>query len=201
MNGTATYEQHNWNDCNPNPDGCNPQFGTWQFDRAGWCPGSIAQFFDYNASGFIADQITLKYVFDESYVDLCHPNNPDCISGVTCDNCDGGFNPHLIVSSYLISKGSLPLGIPVGLDEVNGAFKAFNLYPNPSTGKFNVGLDENLDQVDIVVYDQTGRSVKKQNNHFPGNNVEVDLTSVKSGVYVVKVTTEKGTGSKILIVI
>ena len=201
VNGSPAYEQHNWNDCNPNPDGCNPQFGTWQYDRAGWCPGSIAQFFDYNASGFIADQITLKYVFDESYVDFCHPNNPDCISGVTCDNCDGGFNPHLIVSSYLISKGSFPLGIPVGLNEAIGAFTAFNLYPNPSTGKFNIGLDENLDKVDIVVYDQRGRSVKKMNSHFPGRNVEVDITSVGSGIYVVKVTTEKGTGSKILIVI
>lgn len=201
VDGIETFTQHNWNDCSPNPDGCNPQFGTWQFDRAGWCPGSIAQFFDYDLPAISDGQVTLDYVFDESYVDYCHPNNPDCVDGVTCDNCDGGFNPHLIVSSYLITRGSSPLGGPVGLNDIDNSFMAFNLYPNPSTGRFNVGLDENLDNVDIVVYDQTGRSVKKIQSHFPGRNIEVDMRTVGSGVYVVMVTTEKGTGSKILIVI
>ncbi|NEN25725.1 T9SS type A sorting domain-containing protein [Cryomorpha ignava] len=201
VDGTETFTQHNWNDCNPNPDGCSPQFGTWQFNRAGWCPGSIAQFFDYDLANVSDGQVTLDYVFDEAYVDYCHPNNPDCVDGVTCDNCDGGFNPHLIVSSYLITRGPSPLGGPVGLNDVENSFNAFNLYPNPSTGRFNIGLDENLDNVDIVVYDQTGRSVKKIQSRFPGRSIEVDLRTVGSGVYVVMINTEKGTGSKILIVI
>lgn len=201
VDGAETFTQHNWNDCDPNPDGCSPQNGTWYHDRAGWCPGSIAQFFDFNLANVSAGEVTLDYVFDESYVDLCHPNNPDCVDGVTCENCDGGFNPHLIVSSYLITRGFSPLGGPLAVSDADKPFMAFNLYPNPSTGKFNISLDENLSKVDIVIYDQTGRSVKKINRSFPGRNIEVDLRSVEAGVYVVSVSTEKGTGSKTLIVI
>jgi len=29
INGEETFEQHNWSTCNPNPDGCQPQNGTW----------------------------------------------------------------------------------------------------------------------------------------------------------------------------
>lgn len=34
-----------WKDCGRNP--VFPQGGTWQFDRAGWCPGSPAQIFEF----------------------------------------------------------------------------------------------------------------------------------------------------------
>ena len=69
-------------------------------------------------------EVSLSYIFDEDYVDFCHPNNPECVSGVTCPNCDDGFNPHLIVESYLISMGSEPLdetGIALGLDDIEAA--------------------------------------------------------------------------------
>jgi hypothetical protein len=200
VNGEETFEQHNWNDCNPNPDNCSPQLGTWEFDRAGWCPGSIAQFFDYDLTPYIADEVTLDYVFDESYMDLCHPNNPDCVSGVTCDNCDGGFNPQLFVDSYMISKGSFPVGGPVGLNENREEFTAFTLYPNPSVGKFFIGLDKTIEKVDIVIYDQTGRSIKRVQRRYPGSNVEIDAGDLATGVYVVKVSTELGTGSKLVVV-
>ncbi|MEY3053391.1 MAG: hypothetical protein RLY31_3176, partial [Bacteroidota bacterium] len=110
VNGNVTFEQHNWKDCNPNPDGCSPQNGTWFHDRAGWCPGSIAPWFDFDMTGFIGQgPLNLQYRFDEDYVDLCHANNPNCVSGVTCDNCNDGYNPHLIVASYLITRGDAPL--------------------------------------------------------------------------------------------
>ena len=48
VNGTQTFTQDNWYDCDPNPDGSQPQSGSWYFNCAGWCPGSIAQFFDYD---------------------------------------------------------------------------------------------------------------------------------------------------------
>ncbi|HSG67439.1 MAG TPA: LamG-like jellyroll fold domain-containing protein, partial [Bacteroidales bacterium] len=63
VNGEETFEQYNWYDCNPNPDGCQPQNGTWFYDRAGWCPGSIAQWFDYSLAPYVSDDnIDLGYV-------------------------------------------------------------------------------------------------------------------------------------------
>ena len=80
INGVETFEQHNWVDCNPNPDACQPQNGTWYYDRAGWCPGSIAPWFDYNLTPYIAGEtLGLRYVFYEDYVDLCHPTKPELL--------------------------------------------------------------------------------------------------------------------------
>jgi len=122
------------------------------------------------------------------------------VSGVTCDNCDGGFNPHLIVSSYLISKGSYPLGQPVDVRNTDGRFMAFTLYPNPSTGHFFIGFNENLNKVNVVIYDQTGRSVKKMLRNNPGPQIEMDMSQLALGMYFVTLTTEKGTGTKVLVV-
>ena len=47
--------------------------------------------------------IDLGYVFFPDYVDLCHPNHPDCVTGVTCADCDAGFNPHLVVACNLVT--------------------------------------------------------------------------------------------------
>ncbi len=200
VNGAQTFTQHNWNICNPNPDGCSPQAGTWTFNRAGWCPGTIAQFFDYDMSPYIAAEVALDYVFDESYVDFCHPNNPDCVDGVTCNNCNGGFNPHLIVSSYLISQGSLPLGEPLSVREVAQRYSAFTIYPNPTRGEFYIAFDEHIAQADVVVYDQSGRSLKKVLRYNPGSQIEIDLSHLSPGMYVVQLRTERGIGSKVLVI-
>jgi len=120
VNGEETFEQHNWYTCNPNPDACQPQNGTWYHNRAGWCPGTIAQWYDYDITPYIADEnIDMGYVFYEDYVDYCHPNHPDCVTGVTCSDCDAGFNPHLIVACNLVTFSDVPLdgGAYVSIDE------------------------------------------------------------------------------------
>ncbi|MEL6651698.1 MAG: LamG-like jellyroll fold domain-containing protein, partial [Bacteroidota bacterium] len=104
VDGVETFAQNNWLTCNPNPDACQPQNGTWFFDRAGFCPGAISPWFDFDLGPYIANgNITLGYVFDENYIDLCHANNPNCVSGQTCPDCNDGFNPHLIVASSVIN--------------------------------------------------------------------------------------------------
>ena len=200
VDGNETFEQNNWNDCDPNPDNCSPQNGTWYFDRAGWCPGTIAPYFNFDMNPFTGqDDVLLEYVFDEGYVDNCHPNNPDCVSGVTCPNCDDGFNPHLIVASYLISFGNSPLQT-VGLADDPNVFEAFNLFPNPSAGKFAIGFDERVSSVRITVFDNTGRSIKNVQPNRAGELVQLDLGNVSAGIYFVKVETDKGLGVKKLVV-
>ncbi len=201
VNNEETFEQNNWNDCNPNPDGCSPQNGTWQFDRAGWCPGSIAQFFDYDMGALVNEPtLLLKYRFDEDYVDFCHPNNPDCVTGTTCNNCDDGFNPHLIVSSYFITFGNAPTDVTLGADEVLYASN-FSVYPNPSTGIFYVNLNDIQNATTIEVYDNLGRRVKSvQVDDFSSAN-RMDLTGMSSGIYLINVLENKTSlGTKKLII-
>ncbi len=200
VNGEETFEQNNWNDCNPNPDNCSPQNGTWFHDRAGWCPGTIAQFFDYDLSPFISSEpVDLNYVFDEGYIDYCHSNNPNCVSGVTCPNCDDGFNPHLIVASYVISFGSMPLATSIDEKEIAEAY-SFNLYPNPSLGRFYIELEKDVSDVEISIFDHSGRLIRNIGKNFPGKTIQVDLDGVAPGVYMIFIKTERGTGTRKLII-
>ncbi len=192
VNNLETFSQYNWKVCNPNPDGCSPQYGTWQHNRAGWCPGSIAQFFDYNLTSYTnQNDIVLDYKFDQSYIDYCHPNNPNCISGETCNDCNDGFNPHLIVTSYLISFGTAPLGTTLAIEEQEGLSLNTKVYPNPSAGNFFVDFDQKHQIDTITIYDITGRIIKSQNiNSTTNAHAEINLYSQPKGVYIVKLSSK-----------
>lgn len=47
-----------WKDCSRNP--VYPQGGTWPFDRAGWCPGSSAQTFEFDISNLFNPGDTIQ---------------------------------------------------------------------------------------------------------------------------------------------
>ncbi|MEN8187230.1 MAG: peptide-N-glycosidase F-related protein [Bacteroidota bacterium] len=58
-----------WKDCGHNP--IHPQGGTWQFDRAGWCPGTAVDTHDFEITPFAIgkDSISLDYqieMFDDN---------------------------------------------------------------------------------------------------------------------------------------
>jgi hypothetical protein len=50
-----------WKDCGNNP--IYPQGGTWPFDRAGWCPGTKVDEYEYELTPFVkpGDSITIDY--------------------------------------------------------------------------------------------------------------------------------------------
>ena len=201
VNGVETFEQHNWVDCNPNPDGCQPQNGTWFFDRAGWCPGTIAQFFDYDMTEYAGNGIVmLGYKFDETYTDFCHANNPDCINAVTCPDCDDGFNPLLDVASFLISYGDVPLGtINTGTEDLSRA--DFRVFPNPTDGTFTVSTNDFSDIASVRIMNSLGQTVRVINLAYPISTLTVNLTDAPKGVYLTEVrTTDGATGMRKVVV-
>lgn len=185
IDGVQTFEQHNWYDCNPNPDACQPQNGTWYYNRAGWCPGAIAQWFDYNMTSYVSTQdIELGYVFYENYVDLCHPNHPDCVTGVTCSDCDDGFNPVLDVACNIVVFAQNP--IPVGLKEMNEP--KISISPNPTDGI--VTVSSTSDQVNrnsyVRIYDMTGLLLGEYS--WNGKKITLDLSSFAEGMYLLMIS-------------
>lgn len=195
INGNETFEQHNWYDCNPNPDGCQPQNGTWYHNRAGWCPGAIAQWFDYSLTPFIEEEsLEFGYVFFEGYVDYCHPNHPDCVTGVTCDNCDDGFNPHLIVACNAVVFSDTPIdnGAMVGVDEdIYELGSYIKLYPNPTNGNMTLEFHGQVEfgEAVIDIVGLTGNLYDQFTWH--GETKTLNLTSYSKGIYFVKIKTEK----------
>ncbi|MCB0807285.1 MAG: T9SS type A sorting domain-containing protein, partial [Bacteroidales bacterium] len=190
VNGDETFEQHNWAICNPNPDDCSPQNGTWFYNRAGWCPGSIAPWFDYNMTPYIGGDITLGYVFDEDYVDYCHPNHPDCVTGVTCDDCDDGFNPHLIVACNLVTFADSPVdnATIVAIDKnYYNATSYVTLSPNPSNGLMELAFHGKASFGNGIVslLDLTGKTLEKF--EWYGDTQTLDFSHYQKGVYFVKI--------------
>lgn len=199
VNGEQSFEQYNWWDCNPNPDGCQPQNGTWYFNRAGWCPGAIAQWFDYDLTTYIQEEdIELQYVFYEDYFDYCHPNHPDCVSGVTCANCDDGFNPSLAVACNIVVFADNPILVKTD-DPVDREY-SFTISPNPTSGLLEIIFTNRGEPVVgiVEVYNLAGVLVGEF--ELAGLSTTVNLSGYSKGVYFVNVeTTKKSKIEKIVI--
>ncbi len=197
-----SYNQHLWVDCNPNPDNCQPQNGTWFHDRAGWCPGSIGKVYDYNMDTYVGqNNVKLVYEFFPGYVDLCSSANPGCISGITCADCEDGFNPVYIVAGNLISYSNSPVDGITGTTSLAFTDFSLDIKPNPSSGLFQISTTQSLDEVRFIVFDFTGKILfeKTLGNSFAGFNETLDLSHFPAGVYSLVVQTNMGIQSKRLV--
>lgn len=197
---SEVFEHDPWMQCRPNPDDCTGQMGTWYHNRAGWCPGAVAPGYDYNLTALAGEEkLQMKFIFEEGYVDECHPNNPECVSGVTCADCMDTYNPQYYIASYLISYydkmyDSLP-------DVANERLASreelhFTAYPNPATERFFV-----------QTYGETGRGTlqiigldgKVWHNYMFNSGVELNgmefpVWDMPQGVYVIRIQTEYKNG-------
>jgi len=83
------------------------------------------------------------------------------------------------------------------------ALNAFNVYPNPTNGIFNIELNTNaVDAVAVTVANVTGQQVyaKTITNANGTLTVPVDLTQNASGVYLVKITSNGQSVTKNIVV-
>ncbi len=181
VNDAQTFTQVNWKTCNPNPDACQPQNGTWFYNRAGWCPGSIAPWFDFNMNPFVAGgNVNLGYKFAENYVDLCHPNHPDCVTGVTCSNCNDGYNPELHVACNLVVFSANPI---VGLDK-NFKRADVSVSPNPTNGQVTLQFSgyEIFNGATVQIFDLHGSKINEYK--WTDTSVRLDLSHLRKGMYM-----------------
>ncbi len=85
-----------------------------------------------------------------------------------------------------------------GIDnfEIQNSNFEINIYPNPASGVTTVSSEEPI--IDMVVRDMAGRTVMHQT--ACGTTASFDTTTLRKGVYLVKVTTTRGTATKKLVV-
>ena len=181
---TTKYDQHLWRTCNPNPAGCQPQNGTWIYNRSGWCPGSIGLVWDFDLSEYLASgQAELFYQFDPTYLDLCHPNHPDCVDHVTCDECAAPDNPVLRVAGKVITYSNdedILTSVHPELPETT--FHA-ELYPNPAKGQFTLRTDYEMGAVSVMVLNMQGQIVA---TFTVEGQRTIDVSRWPAGVYTVQ---------------
>jgi hypothetical protein len=194
------FDQHLWVTCNPNPDGCQPQNGTWYFNRAGWCPGSISYVYDFDLTPYVnLSDVNMVYEFAPDYVDYCHPNHPDCVTGVTCADCNDSYNPNYVISGNLISFSNEQLvtkiqkPLPLSLNYVK-------LLPNPAIDftTLSNSANTNIDQTTVTLFYSTGQVLRSF--EWNGEDKLIDLSTLKPGLYFIVIENKAESKSLKLIV-
>ena len=100
VNGRDRFHWTVWRDCGMNP--VHPQGGTWQFDRAGWCPGTFVDVYEHELTPWVeaGKDVVLDYGIE--------PYDPD--SG----EADGRF----VSSHQLFSYGPPSFELDAAVDDI-----------------------------------------------------------------------------------
>ena len=105
----------------------------------------------------------------------------------------GTIDPSFTESSMIIDYVKVYQNTSLSTDEVFGS--KFSVYPNPSSDVINIRTTETVDKVEL--YNTLGQSVIRSNS-FDGN--QIDINSVKSGLYLLKIYSGNKTVTKKVIV-
>ena len=69
-------------------------------------------------------------------------------------------------------------------------YNYFSIFPNPSKGVFNMRMAA-INEFDYDLYDITGKLIYQERNIVPTNReYQLDLTSLSSGMYLLKIVSD-----------
>ena len=187
VNGATKYTQHLWRTCNPSPTNCESN-GTWWYDRSGWCPGSFMLVWNYSLDDYIAQGgADLLYEFDPTYVDECHPNYPDCVTGQNgCPNCQDSNNPILRVSGKLVTfshSTSIITDVPE-LPDVDEDPFTVTLTPNPVNDRLTITTNYEKGRCGVHIINAQGVEVRRFSME---RSALIDMSDLPSGIYFVQI--------------
>ncbi len=145
--------------------------------------GGITQTLNYNIPGPLVPQDLVVVTFSPTI-------NTTGVGSITFD----GFTN--IVNDVFPQNNSFTKTVTLspctGIEELSRSL-GFSLFPNPSSGILQIEFYENYLQAEMELINITGEVVK----HFHeistnGMNQSLDLSALAKGLYLLKVTTEKG---------
>jgi len=188
VNGNAFSHQLWRNDCASNP--CSPQSGTWQYNRAGWCPGADVRPWIVDITPVVTPGYTaqLQYAIQE-YTNYCSPSHPDCVSGITCPDCNynstGHTMPWYLMQSQIIYYKNLNLTNIKENNLLNN--NNISIYPNPTNDKLNIAIKNFNSQkiIELKILDVFGKVVYE--TQLVKNISEIDLNHLPKGIYFAKI--------------
>jgi hypothetical protein len=97
-------------------------------------------------------------------------------------------------------------GIAIGIKKYNR--ETFNLFPNPTSDKFTITFTASQKQTLITIFNIQGQLIKqiprlaesKRANPQSSVPIEIDVSALAKGIYIVKVQSENGITNKKLII-
>ncbi|MDP2687682.1 MAG: T9SS type A sorting domain-containing protein [Aequorivita sp.] len=85
-------------------------------------------------------------------------------------------------------------GVDDRISEIN-----VTIYPNPASSEFTIALPKTM-KAEIRIFDITGKLLIYEANTLISNKHTVDVSSLSSGTYFVRLNTEEGTATKKLLI-
>ncbi len=158
----------------------------------GWVFNMASIFFNFGTGGATAGSKT--YYFDDVQMALPCTTTTSSItetaldvynapSGVTYTT-SGIYNDTILNAAGCDSIITIDLTMSfTGISEYK--LGSIELYPNPSTEKITISVNENFLAYPIMIMDQAGRVVIK--SEVVALETEIDITKLKSGIYYVKI--------------
>ncbi len=99
------------------------------------------------------------------------------------------------IQNYVNPRIVYCLGLPDGINETTLS-KVISVYPNPATSQFTISADGvNLNIASVELFDITGRSIWKKES-LSGSTSTFSRGNLSNGIYIVRITTDKGVASK-----
>jgi hypothetical protein len=194
--GLDEYTHLLWrNDCSTNP--CSPQGGTWQYSRAGWCPGARVYPWDVPFLDVTPGETIDIWPTIENYNNLCRPNNPDCVSGSTCPDCNfnstGHTQPVYITAGQVIFYTTQALSSEPQTPAVPASAVLHQNYPNPFNPETTISFALAKEgRVVVKVFDVMGREVATlldRDLTRGQHHVLFNASGLSSGVYFARLET------------
>jgi len=190
VNGAQAFTHSIWKaDCSSNT--CSAQSGTWEYARAGWCPGQDVQPDFFNLLGLYTpgQSISLDYVLHD-YTNLLN----------TGYNNGSHTEPFMRIYGYLITSGNEILN---SVATNNPAIQEMNVFPNPANNQVNISaMLANPGNATIEMYDAIGNLCQTIAAQTNGNIVSTSLNvnNMAKGIYFIKLKTSESMMMKKLIV-
>jgi subtilisin-like proprotein convertase family protein len=92
--------------------------------------------------------------------------------------------------------------LPLSAYDNSNLLENILVYPNPSSGIFNVKLNSFIDSdIKISVYDILGREVLQNSfNTISDFNEEIDISNANTGTYLMTISSERGKVTRRIII-
>ncbi|WP_340154376.1 T9SS type A sorting domain-containing protein [uncultured Winogradskyella sp.] len=126
--------------------------------------------------------------FDNSSRSICLSDDGTilAIGAKNNDGSNGTDSGHVRV--YNVEESVLVLSTK------SKVLESFTIYPNPTKNKFTIQLENNTELKNVIIYNNLGQQV------LVSNETVINTSKLSIGIYVVEIETNKGKGSKKLII-
>jgi len=126
------------------------------------------------------EDVTVAFIFARDY------GNPDSLASVT------KVEQMIDIIRNAYNTNTLPNGQPFfGTNEIKPASAiSLSVYPNPSNGKIRIGFGKYLsDNIRVTVTDMKGSVVFTEDKTVHSDILDLDLTGLRKGLYLIEVRT------------